>query len=226
MSATIEHKSVDGTATLTDTHLVFEYNLLGRVPRGTKRSEIPLEKITAYEILPGSITYLRVAADGWSATPDPAKSTLAFALHPRKPHAEFVAALQSATGAQLGRTSEPAPSAPAAPPSGKFGGYSLRHGLLSGQGKTIRVDGATAEATQGAPSQRSTLTRMGAGALIAGPIGFVVGAVARKNTSKCYVTIEVPDGVVIIESKAKDFPDAVRFADAVNRAARDVGAAS
>jgi len=107
-------------------------------------------------------------------------------------------------------------------PSADFGGYKLRDGVLKGGGKSVSVQGAEAEATQGAPSQRSTFTRMGAGALIAGPIGFVVGAVARKNTSKCYVTIAVPDGVVVIESKAKEFPDAVRFADAVNRSAQQL----
>lgn len=224
MSETTEHKSVDGRAVLTDTHLIFEYNLLGRTARKTKRSEIPLEKITAFEIIPGSITYLRVAADGWSATPNPAQSALAFALHPRKSHLEFVDALRSASGAQLEHIAvADAPASPALP-SAKFGGYTLRHGMLSGQGKTIRIVEATAEATQGAPSQRSTLTRMGAGALIAGPIGFVVGAVARKNTSKCYVTIELPEGVVVIEGHSKEYPEAVAFASAVNRTARDVGA--
>ena len=231
MSATIEHKSVDGKATLTDTHLVFDYNLLGRVARGTKKSEIPLNKISAYDIITGPITYLRVAADGWSATADPSKSALAFALHPRKSYAEFVYELRKASGAEMRRIdvpsarSAPAQVTPPAPlPSAEFGGYKLRDGVLKGGGKSVSVQGAEAEATEGAPSQRSTLTRMGAGALIAGPIGFVVGPVARKNTSKCYVTIGVPDGVVVIESKAKEFPDAVRFADAVNRTAQQLAA--
>ena len=72
--------SADGTATLTDTHLVFEYGFRARIARSAKRSEIPLAKITAYDIVPGAVTYLRVSAAGWSATPDPAKSALAFAL--------------------------------------------------------------------------------------------------------------------------------------------------
>lgn len=224
---TTEHKSVDGTATLTDTHLVFDYNRRAGAARSSKRSEIPLSKITTYEIIPGRVTYLRVSASGWSATPDPAKSALTFALDSTASHAEFVSALQSATGAEAAHIEVAA--APVTPPIAKlppaeFGGYKLRDGYLKGGGKSVSVRGAEAEATQGAPSQRSTLTRMGAGALIAGPVGFVVGAVARKNTSKCYVTIELPDGVVVIESKAKEYPDAVRFADAVNRSAREVGA--
>jgi len=223
MSATTEHKSVDGKATITPTHLIFDYNLLARVGRGTKQSSIPLSEITSYEVTYGAVDYLRVGVNGSVSPEDPAQSTRAFALHPRKAHDEFLNALRSATGAERQTSpatpSRPAPARPARLPSADFGGYKLRDGVLKGGGKSISVQGAEAEATQGAPSQRSTLTRMGAGALIAGPIGFVAGAVARKNTSKCYVTIGVPDGVVVIESKAKDFADAVRFADAVNRSA-------
>lgn len=212
------HKGVDGKATLTDTHLIFEYNILGRVPRNTKRSEIPLSDITSFEIVPGSITYLRVGIDGAVSGGDPAQSARAIALHPRKPHDKFLSALKAATGASRSVSSPvaPAPSAPTYP-TAKFGGYSLRNGVLTGGGKSVGVLGATAEATQGVAAQRSTLTRMGAGALIGGRIGAVVGATARKDTSKCYVTVEFPDGVVVIEGKAKDYPDAVIFASAVNR---------
>ncbi|NJI60930.1 hypothetical protein HCX50_15985 [Microbacterium oxydans] len=222
MSTVIEHKSADGKAVITDTHLIFEYNLLGRVGRMTKRSEIPLEKITGYDIIPGSVTYLRVAASGWSATPDPAKSALAFALHPRNAHDEFVSALREATGTErqnIAPPSAPKVVQPVRLPAAEFGAYKLRDGVLKGGGKSVSLQGAEAEATQGAPSQRSTLTRMGAGALIAGPVGFVVGAVARKDTSKCYVTVELPQGVVVIEGRSKDYPHAVKFADAINRSA-------
>lgn len=108
----------------------------------------------------------------------------------------------------------------AANPFATFGGAFLKGGMLNHNFQKTDMTEATAEATIGGPSQRSTLTRMGAGALIAGPVGFVVGAVARKNTSKCYVTIGTPDGVIILEGQAKDYPQAVRFADAVNRSKR------
>ncbi|WP_336642036.1 hypothetical protein [Microbacterium sp. USHLN272] len=225
MSTAIEHRSTDGTATLTDTHLVFDYSFRARIARSSKRSEIPLSKITAFDVIPGKTEYLRVSASGWSATPDPSRSALAFALDPSGSSSEFLEALRSATGAEqqhIEVPSAPVAEAPARLPSADFGGYKLRDGVLKGGGKSVSVQGAEAEATQGAPSQRSTLTRMGAGALIAGPIGFVVGAVARKNTSKCYVTIEVPDGVIIIEAKAKEYRDAVEFASAVNRSAAAV----
>ena len=105
-------------------------------------------------------------------------------------------------------------------PLALFGSAALRGGLLHYELKKLDMTEATAEATLGAPSSRTTLTRMGAGVLIAGPIGLVVGAVARKNTSKSYVTIQTPDGVIVIEGSAKDYPAAVKFADAVNRSTR------
>ncbi|WP_431792754.1 hypothetical protein [Microbacterium paraoxydans] len=225
MSAAIEHKSVDGKAVITDTRLIYEFGLLARVQRQSKRTEIPLDGITEIKLIPGTPTYLQVAVEGWTTSDVPNLSGLAFAINNRD-HEPFVAALRAATGVESVSTvaGSQRSAKPSALPSAEFGGYKLRDGVLKGGGKSVSVQGAEAEATQGAPSQRSTLTRMGAGALIAGPIGFVVGAVARKNTSKCYVTIGVPDGVVVIESKAKEFPDALRFADAVNRAAQQLGA--
>ena len=105
-------------------------------------------------------------------------------------------------------------------PFATFGAAFLKGGMLNHNFQKTDMTEATAEATLGAPSQRSTLTRMGAGAIIAGPVGLVVGAVARKNTSKSYVTIGTPDGVIILEGHAKDYPAAVKFADAVNRSHR------
>ncbi|KTR78005.1 hypothetical protein NS234_04885 [Microbacterium oxydans] len=231
----IEHKSVDGTARITGTHLVFEYSPLARVGRKTKKSEIPLEKITGYEIISGATTYLRVSARGWSATPEPAQSALTFALHPRKSHEQFVSTLVSATGAasesitaELRNTAQAKKEQDKADeqrharsnPAAHFGSAMLRSGLLHYELKKVDMTEAHAEATLGAPGRRSTFTRMGAGALIAGPAGLIVGAVARKDTSKCYVTIEMPDGVIVVEGRAKDYPSAVKFADAVNRSRR------
>lgn len=105
-------------------------------------------------------------------------------------------------------------------PQAYFAGAKLRGAMLDYQGMHSDMTDATAEATMGAPSSRSTLTRMGAGVLLAGPAGLIVGAVARKNTTKCYVTIGAPDGVIVVEGNATDYPAAVRFADAVNRSER------
>lgn len=105
-------------------------------------------------------------------------------------------------------------------PLGSFGGALLRGGLLTYQMKKIDMTEATAEATLSAPSQRTTATRMGAGLLIAGPVGLVAGALARKDSSKCYVTITTPNGMIVVEGRAKDYPSAVTFADGINRSRR------
>lgn len=105
-------------------------------------------------------------------------------------------------------------------PAAMFGSAIVAGGMLTYEFKKHDMTEATAEATLGSPSRRSTVTRMGAGVLIAGPVGLLVGAVARKDTSKCYVTIETPNGVIVVEGRSKDYPAAVKFADAVNRSRR------
>lgn len=83
---------------------------------------------------------------------------------------------------------------------------------------------ATAEATIGAPSRRSTFTRMGAGALIAGPVGLMLGAAARKNTANCYVTIGQLTGMMVVDGPAGEAPAAMRIANTRTgrRARRDL----
>ncbi|KKI20562.1 MULTISPECIES: DUF4429 domain-containing protein [unclassified Leucobacter] len=80
------------------------------------------------------------------------------------------------------------------------------------------IAGTTALFENGADTKRSTLTRIGAGAVLAGPLGAVGGALLRKNTSKCYVTITFADGdSVIVEGPAKDEKELREFAAGVNR---------
>lgn len=105
-------------------------------------------------------------------------------------------------------------------PLAMFGTAMVRGGRLEHNFVKYDLTDATAEASMGSPSSRSTFTRMGAGALIAGPAGFIVGAVAKKNTAKCYVTISLPEGVIVLDGDAKSYPAAVKFADAVNRSKR------
>lgn len=80
------------------------------------------------------------------------------------------------------------------------------------------IAGTTALFENGADTKRSTLTRIGAGAVLAGPLGAVGGALLRKNTSKCYVTVTFADGdSVIVEGPAKDEKQLREFAAGVNR---------
>lgn len=70
---------------------------------------------------------------------------------------------------------------------------------------TKPVEGAQATFDLGSDKSRPTLTRVGAGALIAGPAGAVVGALFKKDTSRNYVTVVFADGdTVIIDGPGKD----------------------
>lgn len=98
------------------------------------------------------------------------------------------------------------------------GQFSYPNGTFKGGSKPIT--GASAEFESGADRSRPTLTRIGAGAILAGPAGAIVGGLFKKDTSKCYVTILFPDGdTVIIEGPSKDEGKMRQFAADVNRIA-------
>lgn len=79
------------------------------------------------------------------------------------------------------------------------------------------IAGATAEFESGADRSRPTLTRIGGGALLAGPVGAIAGGMFKKDKTKGYVTIVFPDGAtVIVEGPAKDEKKMREFASAVN----------
>lgn len=83
------------------------------------------------------------------------------------------------------------------------------------------IEGASATFESGADKSRPTLTRIGAGAIVAGPVGAIAGGLFKKNTSKCYVTIEFQDGeAVIVEGPIKDETKLRQFAADVNKIAR------
>lgn len=102
----------------------------------------------------------------------------------------------------------------------KYGQHSVYKKVYVGPTINKPVAGASATFDSGADTSRPTLTRIGAGALLAGPIGAVGGALLKKNTSKCYVTVIFADGdTVIIEGPAKDEMKMRQFAADVNRRA-------
>lgn len=103
-----------------------------------------------------------------------------------------------------------------------YGDFILSGGLLGytdeGTRKTKDLGGATASFESGADRSRPTLTRIAAGTLLAGPIGAVGGALLKKNTSKCYVTVLFSDGdAIIIEGPTKDERKLREFAAKVNQ---------
>ena len=86
--------------------------------------------------------------------------------------------------------------------------------------KTLK--GARANFESGSDKSRPTITRIGAGAIIAGPTGAVIGGLIKKNTTRCYVTTEFLDGeAAIVEGPAKDEAKMRQFAADVNRLAAE-----
>lgn len=101
----------------------------------------------------------------------------------------------------------------------KFGGHKISGGMYYYPGGSAHVGGATAAFESGAESKRMTVTRVGAGGLLFGPAGAVVGGMLKKDRTKCYVTITLATGeTAIIESPAKEEGEARKFASAVNAA--------
>lgn len=107
-----------------------------------------------------------------------------------------------------------------------YGVHSVRKGvydyLPQGKVKSVQkpIEGAEATFESGADKSRPTLTRIGAGAIIAGPAGAIVGGLFKKDTSKAYVTVIFADGdTAIIEGPGKDELKLRKFAADVNRLA-------
>ncbi|GAA1579225.1 hypothetical protein [Leucobacter aridicollis] len=101
-----------------------------------------------------------------------------------------------------------------------YAGHKVSGGLFATPTGAKSIAGASALFESGADHSRPTLTRIGAGAVIAGPAGAIVGGLFKKNTAKGYVTVEFPDGeAVIIEGPAKDETKMRQFAADVNRIA-------
>lgn len=102
-------------------------------------------------------------------------------------------------------------------PSARFETASVSDGVIRNGFSKYPAGGATAE-VEGAGSSRMTATRVGAGAVIAGPLGAAIGGMARKNTSKVYVVVNTVRGSFVVEGPAKKMKAALQFAAAVNRA--------
>jgi hypothetical protein len=103
----------------------------------------------------------------------------------------------------------------------RYGLSSVEDGWLAMPELSRSVAGATAEFELGADQKRTTLTRVAAGAIVAGPAGAIVGGLFRKNKSQAYVTVTFPDGdVAILDGPVKDEPQLREFARVVNAAGR------
>lgn len=106
-----------------------------------------------------------------------------------------------------------------------FNGYAIMDGqlrcppTLSGRPTRVPIQEVQAEFESGEQNERSTLTRIAAGALIAGPIGAVVGGMVKKDKTKVYVILTFADGrVIVLDAPKKDALSARTFAAKVNAA--------
>lgn len=71
---------------------------------------------------------------------------------------------------------------------------------------------------EGGKPSRMTATRIGAGAVLAGPIGAIIGGMAKKDRSKTWVIVTHPGGAFQEEVSSKDKPKAVAFVRAFEAA--------
>ena len=107
-----------------------------------------------------------------------------------------------------------------------FGGYRIVNGNLTGRNPatgwpgTWPLGGMTAELEPGVDvGARTTATRVVAGAVIAGPVGAIVGGLFRKDRNKVYVVVTLADGSqILIDGPAKDERGARDFTAKLNAA--------
>lgn len=69
-----------------------------------------------------------------------------------------------------------------------------------------------AEVVTGGQRQRMTATRVGAGALLAGSAGAIIGGMAQKDLSKSWVVLVTPDETLHLELNGTAVHDGPQFA--------------
>lgn len=109
-----------------------------------------------------------------------------------------------------------------------FGGYRILNGALHGRNPaggwpatlSWPLAGMAAELERGATvGPRVTATRVVAGAVVAGPVGALVGGMLRKDRNKVYVVVTLADGSqILIDGPAKDERAARDFVSKLNAA--------
>ena len=104
-----------------------------------------------------------------------------------------------------------------------FEGYSIMNGLLSGPmgvlGDRYPLGGIVAEVDTSDSRERSTLTRIAAGAIVAGPVGAIVGGMLKKQRGRGYLAMYIPAGeTILVDFNPKDATKARAFAIKLNAA--------
>ncbi|MGJ3507946.1 hypothetical protein [Enemella sp. A6] len=104
-------------------------------------------------------------------------------------------------------------------PTGTFDKLRLSGGVLhQGILKSWPAAECSASVESGSALQeRMTATRVIAGAVLAGGLGAVIGAMAKKKSGgEMFLVIEVPGDAIVLEVAPKQLKDAHRFVAAVN----------
>ena len=104
--------------------------------------------------------------------------------------------------------------------AGTYGPYSyVTDGEFMALGVKRRVAGATAEFERGNSHNSATLTRVAAGALLAGPAGAIVGGLFKKDKSRVYAVVTFPDGEsAVVDGPISDERKLRNYVQVINRA--------
>jgi|GEM_PF-6493564 len=102
-----------------------------------------------------------------------------------------------------------------------FGFFVLEGETLTHQKVAYPVRGARATVESAASAKsRMTATRVVGGAVVLGPLGAILGGMAKKDKSKIFLVVEMADGTVFTDqAQARHEATARRFAGAINTAA-------
>jgi len=92
-----------------------------------------------------------------------------------------------------------------------FGSIKVSGGQVCSGLKAYPIARCTVEMVEGGKPSRMTATRIGAGALLAGPVGAIIGGMAKKDRSKTWLIVTHPGGAFQEEVSGKDKPKAVAF---------------
>lgn len=102
-------------------------------------------------------------------------------------------------------------------PTLRFGSVKMKGRTVTYKGDEYDLKGARALVDSGQLGKRMTATRVIGGGVIFGPVGALIGGMAKKSTGDAFLNIELADGRLIIEPvKKKQIKEANKFAQKIN----------
>lgn len=102
-------------------------------------------------------------------------------------------------------------------PTLRFGSVKMKGRTVTYKGDEYDLEGARALVDSGQLGKRMTATRVIGGGVIFGPVGALIGGMAKKSTGDAFLNIELADGRLIIEPvKKKQIKEANKFAQKIN----------